>query len=84
MLIRNFLVGIGIASLLATTSVPASAQVADFFCSTFSVGCSPPPPPPPPAPIEEPPPPVKKVRKKTKPKAKPKATAETAPATDAK
>ncbi len=76
--VRNVIVGLSVMSLLAGSSLPASAQVGDFFCSTFSIGCAPPPPPPPPAPlpVEEPPPPKRKVRK-----AKPKRTA--APKADA-
>ena len=65
-------------ALLVATAVPASAQFADFFCDTFTVGCRPPPPPPPPvlAPaVEEPTAPVKKPHKPHKPKVKQKKAA---------
>ena len=54
-MIRKVLLGAGVVVLLAGTAAPASAQVGDFFCSTFSVFCPdpPPPPPPPPAPMAE-------------------------------
>ncbi len=38
----------GAAGLLAAATLPASAQVQDFFCNTFTIGC---PDAPPPAPI---------------------------------
>ena len=69
-------------ALLVATAVPASAQFADFFCDTFTIGCRPPPPPPPPvlAPaVEEPAAPVKKVRKAHKPKPKKPAADAAAP-----
>ena len=70
---RRFVVGLSVAVLTTLTALPASAQVGDFFCSTFSIGCEPPPPPPlAPAPIVEQPAP-KKVRKARK--AVPKRTA---------
>ncbi len=65
------------AGFLMVTAMPASAQFADFFCDTFTIGCRPPPPPPPPAlaPAEEPAAaPVKRVHKAHK-KAKPKKAA---------
>lgn len=84
---RGWIIGFSVAGLLATTSLPASAQVADFFCTTFSVGCPPPPPPPPPAPppaAEPEPAPMKKkhhVKKKMKKPAA--APADAAPPADA-
>ena len=82
---RKYILAFGVAGVLASLPLPASAQVADFFCSTFSVGCEPaPPPPPPPAPVAEETAPKKKVRHaKAKPKrtAAPK-TAETTPTAD--
>ncbi len=56
-------------AILAASALPAAAQVQDFFCSTFTIGC-PEPPPPAPIPVQAPepaPPPVKhkkKVKKK--------------------
>ncbi len=46
---RRLLLGFSVVLLTATTALPAAAQVGDFFCSTFSLGCEPPPPPPAPA-----------------------------------
>jgi hypothetical protein len=77
---RTIVLAAGAAGLLMTTALPASAQFADFFCDTFTIGCRPPPPPPPPvlAPaVEEPVAPPKKVHKAHKPKPKKKAAAET-------
>ena len=69
---RKFILALGAAGILASTSMPVAAQVGDFFCSTLSIGCEPPPPPPPPAPVVEEPVVKKKVRHA---KAKPKRTA---------
>lgn len=82
--LRSVITASGVACLLAVTTMPASAQVADFFCSTFSLGCEPPPPPPPPAPPPPAPEPVEPVHhghrmhhkvKKVKHTAEPKADA---------
>ena len=83
---RHYVLAFSVAGVLASSVLPASAQVADFFCSTFSVGCEPPPPPPPaPTPVVEEPAPKKKVRHaKAKPKhtAAPKTAETTPPAGD--
>ncbi len=74
---KTLFIAASAATLLMASAMPASAQFADFFCDTFSVGCRAPEPPPPPvlAPaVEEPTAPVKKVRKAHKPKPKPKKT----------
>ena len=70
---RKYILAFSVAGVVASLPLPASAQVADFFCSTFSVGCEPAPPPPPPAPlpVAEEVVPKKKVRHA---KAKPKHT----------
>lgn len=65
MLFRKLLIGLSVTGLLASTSLPASAQVTDFLCSTFSISCPEPPPPappPPPPPAEPAPTPVKHKR----------------------
>jgi outer membrane biosynthesis protein TonB len=85
-MIRKAFIGMAVLGTLAVTTLPASAQVAEFFCSTFSIGCEPPPPPPPPpAPIpavqETTPPPPKHVHHHHKPK--PKHTAAPKPDADA-
>ena len=41
----------GVVGMLAASALPASAQVQDFFCNTFTIGCPDAPPPPPPAAI---------------------------------
>ena len=79
-MVRKVLLAASAVGLLAATSVPASAQVGDFFCSTFSVFCpDPPPPPPPPPPMAEPAPAPVKHRMKKKAKPKKEAPAATAP-----
>ena len=84
MMVKKALVlATGVAGLLAVSSIPASAQFADFFCDTFTIGCRPPPPPPPPppAPVVEEPAPMKKVKHmKKKPVMKKAAPAAAAPA----
>ena len=80
---RRLLLGFGIALLTTATALPASAQVGDFFCSTFSLGCEPPPPPP--APVLAPAPEVEQPKKKVRHarKATPKRTAAKADKADA-
>ena len=42
----------GVVGLLAASALPASAQVQDFFCNTFTIGCPDAPPPPAPIPVQ--------------------------------
>ena len=84
---KAFGLGLAAAAFVATSALPAQAQVVDdFLCSTFSFHCAEAPPPPPPTPAIAPDPmpaePVKKVKHHAKKKiVKKKAAA--APAADA-